>query len=281
MQIAVLSGKGGTGKTFVSVNLAAAAAVEKPAYLDCDVEEPNGYLFLKPEIDQKENVDVPVPEFDIEKCDGCRTCVQFCRFNALAFVKGKPLLFPELCHSCSGCTLICHSKAVREKKRTVGVIEKGRAGEVSVFTGILNQGEATGVPVIRRLLKEAPKTGTVIIDCPPGSSCTVMESIRDADFCLLVAEPTLFGLANLKLVVQLVKTFHIPCGILINKENGETGIIESLAEEYNIPVFAKIPYDKALARKNASGELAVKSEKYGLLFRHLYEEIIRSAGGGQ
>lgn len=271
MQIAVLSGKGGTGKTFVSVNLAVAAG--KSTYLDCDVEEPNGHLFLKPEICETKTVEVAVPAFDSDACDGCRSCVQFCRFNALAFLRGKPYLFAELCHSCSGCMLICHSRAIHEVNRRVGTIEIGKSGGLSVITGTLDSGEATGVPVIRQLLREAPAEGTAVLDCPPGSSCAVMESIRNSDFCLMVAEPTLFGVENLRLVVQLVKTFHKKCGIVVNKDTGSAGQTETLADENGIPVFARIPYDKTLAEINARGELAVGNEKYRRIFLELLTKI--------
>ena len=277
MQIAVLSGKGGTGKTFISVNLAVAAA--KSAYLDCDVEEPNGHLFLNPEIYETEAVEIAVPEFDTNACDGCRACVRFCRFNALAFLKEKPYLFPELCHSCSGCMLICHNHAVHEVNRRVGMIEKGKSGGVSVITGTLDNGEATGVPVIRQLLRDAPTEGTVIVDCPPGSSCTVMESIRYSDFCLLVAEPTLFGIENLKLVIQLVKTFQKKCGIVVNKDTGTVNPVKVLADESNIPVLARIPYDKKLAEINSHGGLAARDEKYKKFFSDLLVKIEKCGGG--
>lgn len=271
MQIAVLSGKGGTGKTFISVNLAVTAG--KSAYLDCDVEEPNGRLFLNPEIHETKAVKISVPEFDADACDGCRACVRFCRFNALAFLKEKPYLFAELCHSCAGCMLICHNNAVHEVSRRVGMIEKGISGGVSVMTGTLDNGEATGVPVIRQLLRDAPTEGTVIVDCPPGSSCTVMESIRNSDFCLLVAEPTLFGIENLKLVIQLVKTFQKKSGIVVNKDTGTVDQVKVLADENNIPVLARIPYDKELAEINARGGLAVEDKKYEKIFRGLLVKI--------
>ncbi|MCH4239218.1 MAG: ATP-binding protein [Oscillospiraceae bacterium] len=276
MQIAVLSGKGGTGKTFVSVNLAVTA--KNSTYLDCDVEEPNGHLFLKPEIHETEAVEIAVPEFDPDACDGCRACIRFCRFNALAFIKEKPYLFAELCHSCSGCMLICHNHAIHEVNRRIGMIEKGKSGGISVITGTLDSGEATSVPVIRQLLRDAPTEGTVIIDCPPGSSCTVMESIRNSDFCLLVAEPTLFGIENLKLVVQLVKTFHKKCGIVVNKDTEIVDPIKVLANESNIPVLARIPYDQGLAEINARGGLAVEDKKYEKIFRGLLVKIEKSGG---
>lgn len=276
MQIAVLSGKGGTGKTFISVNLAVTA--EKSTYLDCDVEEPNGHLFLNPKINETKAVKIAVPEFDTNACDGCRACVRFCRFNALAFLREKPYLFAELCHSCSGCMLICHNHAIHEVNRRVGMIEKGKSGDVSVITGTLDNGEATGVPVIRQLLRDAPTEGTVIVDCPPGSSCTVMESIRNSDFCLLVAEPTLFGIENLKLVIQLVKTFQKKCGIVINKDTEIGDPIKVLADKSDIPVLARIPYDKELAGINARGELAAKDEKYKKIFRGLLVKVEKCEG---
>jgi MinD superfamily P-loop ATPase len=185
----------------------------------------------------------------------------------------------ELCHSCSGCMLICHNHAVHEVNRRVGLIEKGRSGSVSVITGILDSGEATGVPVIRQLLRDAPTQGTVIIDCPPGSSCTVMESIRDSDFCLLVAEPTLLGCENLKLVVQLAKTFHKKCGIVVNKDTGAVDPVKALADESNIPVLARIPYDKKLAEINACGGLAAQDEKFKKIFSDLLVKIEECGGG--
>jgi MinD superfamily P-loop ATPase len=276
MQIAVLSGKGGTGKTFVSVNLAVAAG--KSIYIDCDVEEPNGYLFLHPTLQNQQTVDVTVPEFDESRCVGCRSCLKFCRFNALVFVKGKPKVFPELCHSCGGCSLICPAGAIRETKRSVGRIETGQSGTVTVITGILNQGEASGVPIIRQLLCKTPKAENVIVDCPPGSSCAVMESIKNADYCLFVAEPTLFGLENLKLVAKLADVFHKPHGIVINKDMGKENPLDQYLSEHELPVLARIPYDTALAQLNAKGEIAVKRESYRSIFLQLYNQI-RSTGG--
>ncbi|ADU26149.1 4Fe-4S binding protein [Ethanoligenens harbinense] len=277
MRIAVLSGKGGTGKTFVSSNLA--AAIQDFTYLDCDVEEPNGHLFLKPKVMNAWTVSVPVPEFDAEKCSGCRKCVEFCRYHALAFIKGKPRLFPEICHSCGGCSLLCPSGAITETERAIGVIEKGNAEGVAVFTGTLQNGEATGVPIIRKLIRSAPTTGNVIIDCPPGSACAVMESIVNADYCLLVAEPTRFGLHNLSLVTQLVQLFQKQCGIVVNKAVGAEDLIEQFASTQHIPVLCKIPYDAHLGALNAEGMLAVKEERYKKLFVNLYHRILEEAGG--
>jgi len=279
MRIAVLSGKGGTGKTFVSVNLA--YVVQPSTYIDCDIEEPNGYLFLKPKISETRKVSIMIPEFHADKCDGCRACVKFCQYNALAFIKGKPRLFAEICHSCGGCALLCPNKAIVETGRDIGIIERGESEGVTVYTGILKNGEATGVPIIRQLLKAAPSAGNVIIDCPPGSTCSVMESIKSADYCLLVAEPTLFGLNNLELVARLVRLFEKPCGIVINKDTGTGEIIDRFAVENNIPVLLKFPYDSQLAALNAKGFMAAKEDKYKPMFKHLFESISEKSGGGE
>lgn len=277
MRIAVLSGKGGTGKTFVSTNLA--TSIPGSAYLDCDIEEPNGYLFLKPKVEKSWDVSVPIPDFNPDKCSGCRKCVQFCKYNALAFIKGKPRLFPEICHSCGGCALVCPNGAVTEINREIGIIEEGQAEEVKVLTGILRNGEATGIPIIRELLRSAPKTENVIIDCPPGSACSAMESIRSADYCLLVAEPTRFGLSNLELVTRLVTLFEKPCGIVINKDTGNEDLIGDFAVAQKIPVLCRIPFDAQLGALIARGSLAVKEERYKEMFLNLYNEIYKTVGG--
>lgn len=195
MKIACLSGKGGAGKTLVAVNLIAAAGTG--TYIDCDVEEPNGRLFLKPENLQTETVSTLLPDFDGDKCTGCRQCVEFCRFHAIMYIKEKPMVFPEVCHSCGGCMLVCPENAITEKNKPIGVFEMGNHGKIRVVTGVLNPGEATGVPVIRQALKKGE--GLTVIDCPPGSACSVMESVMEADYCVLVAEPTAFGFHNCKL----------------------------------------------------------------------------------
>ena len=216
MRIAVLSGKGGTGKTLVSVNLAAVA--DKAAYIDCDIEEPNGRLFFKPGKIVSEEISINIPEVNDKLCTGCRKCVDFCKFNALAYINNKLFVFVEICHSCGGFAIICDEKALSEKKKFIGVVQKGVSRNVSVTTGILKIGEASGIPIIKKLLEEKIESKDfVFIDCPPGSACTVMESIKDADYCMLVAEPTIFGLHNLKMVYELVKMFEKPYGVVLNK----------------------------------------------------------------
>lgn len=276
MRIAVLSGKGGTGKTFLSVNLA--SVIKNSTYADCDVEEPNGFLFLKPEIKSEEKVFVKVPEIDESKCDGCRECAKFCHFNAIAVIKSKPRIFGEICHSCGGCVLLCHNNAIKEHQREIGLVNYGTAGEISVCAGVLNDGEATGVQIIRKIIRGLPKDGDTVVDCPPGSACTVMESITGADYCVLAAEPTAFGLENMKSVFRLIKLFRKKCGIVINKDTGTGGIIEKFAKDNNIPVLIKIPYDKKIASMNAGGAVAVNDSEYKKLFSSLYSKISEDAG---
>ena len=282
MQIAVLSGKGGTGKTFVSVNLAYVKG--KAAYADCDVEEPNGRLFFKPQVEHVQMVNVMVPAVSAEKCTGCRKCVDFCKFNALAYIKDKLLVFPELCHACRGCVMLCPEKALCETERNIGNIEHGISGNVEVITGILSTGEATGVPIVRKMLGGLPKDRTVFVDCPPGSACTVMESIKDSDYCLMVAEPTMFGIHNLNMVYKLIKLFKKPHSLVINKASGNMSLIADYCRENDIKVIAAIPYEKELALLNSKGLIAAEeSERYleffGKLIISIEEEVQHEAVG--
>ncbi len=276
MQIAVLSGKGGTGKTFISVNLSCVA--ENAVYVDCDVEEPNGHLFLKPDITEKQPVAVGVPEWDKTKCTFCRKCVDFCRYNALAMIKEKLYVFNEVCHSCGGCMILCPQKAITEKPREIGVIETGKSSEVTVLTGCLNTGEVSGVPVIKSLLEKLDESKNTIIDCPPGSACVVMESIKRSDYCILVAEPTLFGVHNFQMVYELVKLFKKPFGAVLNKCFDGENPAENFCIENNISILAKFPYNDELAKINSSGLVAVRENaKFAEQFKQLYSAIKKEA----
>ncbi len=252
MKIACLSGKGGAGKTFVAVNLAAASG--KSTYIDCDVEEPNGRLFWKPTDPETVPVFTSLPSFDAQKCTGCRQCVKACRFHALMFVKEKPVVFSEVCHNCGLCRLVCREGAVTEEKRAVGVLEIGHHNEVSVVSGILNPGEASGIPVIREALTHAG--GLTVLDCPPGSACSVMESIADADYCVLVAEPTAFGFHNFRMVHELAFLLNKRCGVVINKQTSPYPPLEDYCAGHCLPVLARIPYDSELAACLAKNEIA-------------------------
>lgn len=286
MNIAVLSGKGGTGKTLLSVNMAAAS--ESATYIDCDVEEPNGYLFFKPEEIVEENVSVKIPEVNKELCSGCRKCVDFCKFNALAFIKKAPIVFGDICHSCGGCSLLCPENAITEKDKVIGKIEKGKFQGIDVYTGILNTGEVSGVPIIEKLLEENRKSSSngevsnniegneklSIIDCPPGSACIVMESIKDADFCVLVAEPTAFGAHNLEMVYELVSLFGKPFGVVLNKCLDGENPSEEFCKEKGIKILGRVPFEKELGELNSNAKIAAReSERYNKLFKNILETV--------
>ncbi len=278
MRIAVLSGKGGTGKTLVSVNLAAAA--NDAVYIDCDVEEPNGYLFFKPDHVQEEAITITIPCVDENRCNGCRICVDLCKFNAIAFIKNKPYIFDSVCHSCGGCILLCPEKALIEKEKGIGKLQKGVSGHVAVNTGILNTGEASGIPIIRKLLAEsgAGKDRMTFIDCPPGSACIVMESIKDADYCILVAEPTLFGVHNLNMVYELVKLFQKPCGVVLNKCLDGENPAKQFCIEKGITILDEIPFDRELGTLNSNALIAVKeNKKYEAMFSSQLEKVKKEA----
>jgi len=272
MKIACLSGKGGAGKTLLAVNLAALAG--KCTYIDCDVEEPNGRLFLRPQSVEEQAVSCLLPEFDSAKCSGCKKCVDFCRFHALVYIKDKPMLFPEVCHSCGGCSLVCPHAAVSEKASPIGRLEIGRRGDTTVVTGILNPGEASGVPLIREALRHSGEL--TIIDCPPGSACSVMECVMEADYCLLVAEATAFGFHNFKMVHELCSLLNKPCGLVINKQEQEYAPLEDYCAEHGLPVLGRIAYDGKLAKLGAEGMLAVESE--APLYRDVFQSILNRRG---
>lgn len=277
MKIAVLSGKGGTGKTFVSVNLAAAA--KKATYVDCDVEEPNGHLFFKPSNWIAKDVSVEIPIVNQEVCIGCKECVDFCKFNALAYVKNKMIIFDEICHSCGGCYGICSVNALSEKEKIVGSVCSGFSESVTVYSGIMNIGEASGVPIIKALNKMVEASDELtIIDCPPGSSCLVMESIEKADYCLLIAEPTIFGAHNFEMVYDLVHLFHKPFGVVLNKYFDDNNPIEQFCNEKGIKILDKIPFDNPLGVLNSEGRICVREEgRYRKRFEALLDQITEEA----
>lgn len=272
MKIAVLSGKGGTGKTLLAVNLAATA--NGATYVDCDVEEPNGHLFFKPSNIKSEEIPVKIPHVDEELCNGCRTCVDFCNFNALAYIVNKLLVFEDVCHSCGGCSLLCPEKALSEKEKVIGQVQRGASEDVTVITGILNTGEASGIPVIKKSLSYAFKNqNTTLIDCPPGSACIVMDSIKDADYCILVAEPTLFGVHNLGMVHELVKLFNKPHGAVLNKCLDGENPAEKYCLDNDIKILGKIPFDNELGTINSNALIAARENKE---YRHLFAKLLQT-----
>ena len=286
MKIAVLSGKGGAGKTLVATNLALLVSQTGRAvsYLDCDVEEPNGRIFLRPQDLQTLPVSTKLPQFDEELCSGCRRCVDFCRFNALFFVKRKPRVFPEICHSCGGCQLVCPSQAITEVDRPVGQVELGRREQLRIITGILQLGEASAVPVISAVLAQARPQELTIIDGPPGSSCSVMESVAHVDYCLLVVEPTAFGLHNFAMVRELAQLLGKPCGVVVNKADQSYPPLEEYCRQEQLPILARLPYEQQLAASLAEGQLAVEqSSAWRHRFQDLWEQlsVLEQEGGAR
>lgn len=277
MKIVILSGKGGVGKTLVAVNLAASSG--RCAYLDCDVEEPNGRLFLKAESPTRTDVNVMTPEIHADKCMGCRACVQFCRFGALAFVNGKPLLARSVCHSCGGCAYLCPADAISEHPRAIGAIERARVDEIDVRTGILNPGEVSGVPIIRALLADLPTDKPVLVDAPPGTACAAMECVRAADLCVLVAEPTIYGAHNLAMAAELCTVLQKPCVAVLNKCVGGENPSEAYCMENGISIVAHIPFDETLGRLNSVGGVAVREiEWMKTLFSDLRDRLSGEVG---
>ena len=272
LKIAVLSGKGGTGKTLVSVNLAYTA--KKALYLDCDVEEPNGHLFFKPDNLTKEDVSVKIPYVNDYLCNGCRKCIEFCKFNALAYINNKVKVFSEVCHSCGGCIEVCPESAISEINKSIGKIEKGNLEDVTVVSGILNTGEASGVPIIKAMIDDENINEQVtIVDCPPGSACIVMESIKDADYCILVAEPTIFGRHNLKMVYDLVKLFDKPHGVVLNKCLEGHNPSEQFCKDNGIKILGKIPFDSEIGMINSNAEILVRKD---IRYREMFSDLLKA-----
>ncbi len=277
LKIAILSGKGGTGKTLVSVNLA--AVCNDSTYIDCDVEEPNGHIFFKPIIEDESDIKVLIPVCDNEKCNGCRACVEFCKFNALAYVNESLIVFEDICHSCGGCELVCPENAITEKEKTIGKIKIGKSGNTTVISGIMNTGEESGVPIIDKLLnRDFEETKDYFIDCPPGSSCAVMESIKDADYCVLVTEPTIMGLHDFKMVYELVSLFNKPFSVVLNKCTSEYNPAKQYCLDENINILMEIPYDNELSLLNSQGKIVAReNEKFNKMFSDLLETVLKEA----
>ncbi|MBC7340132.1 MAG: ATP-binding protein [Firmicutes bacterium] len=275
MTIAVASGKGGTGKTTVATNLALAIAAQHPVqFLDCDVEEPNAHLFLKPRIERTLAVEIPVPSVDRERCTYCGTCADVCAQHAVGVFPGQVLIFAELCHGCGACALFCPEGAITEVGRPVGVVEAGRADQLAFAHGRLNVGEAFAPPVVRAVKKEARDHGIVIIDVAPGTSCPVVEALKGVDFCLLVTEPTPFGLHDLKLMVGVVEKLGIPAALVINRADmGDAGVW-TFCRQKRIPVLMEIPQNRRIAESYARGIPLVRTDgewagRFAVLFRRI------------
>ena len=273
MIISIASGKGGTGKTTVATNLALSlgSAVQ---LLDCDVEEPNAHLFINPVFDRTETVTTPVPEVDLNKCTFCGKCGDICQFKAIVVVGQTILPFEELCHSCGGCMAVCPEDAITEKGRELGVIQKGHRNGIEFIHGKLRVGEAMSPPLIKKVLSYTDPAGLTIVDAPPGTSCPVIESMKNADFVLLVTEPTPFGLYDLKLAVGAVKILDIPCGLVINRADLGDKKVQQYADRENLPILMEIPFDRQIAEAYSRGGMIVDvMPEWKEKFLKLYEKI--------
>jgi len=254
MIISVASGKGGTGKTLVATSLALSLKDrEKVQLLDCDVEEPNDHIFLKPVITNYEAVYISIPRVDEDKCTYCGKCAQICAYHAIAVLGEHVLTFPQLCHGCGACSYLCPENAILEEGREGGGVEWGHSDGIEFAHGKLNVGEAMAPPVIRKVKEQASNNGVVIVDAPPGTSCPVVESIKGSDFCILVTEPTPFGLNDLRLAVETVRELNIPFGVLLNRIGVDYKDIEKYCWGENIPIMLTIPLDTEIARLYSKG----------------------------
>lgn len=272
MIISVASGKGGTGKTTIAANLS--LSLKDVQFIDCDVEEPNGHIFLKPLIKERISVGIPVPKVDESKCTYCGECAKVCEFNAIVVIKEKILFFPELCHGCGGCSYICPVDAIEEVEREIGIIEKGESKNVDFVHGLLNVGEPMAPPLIRKEKRLINNKKTVIIDSSPGTSCPVVESVNGSDFCLLVTEPTPFGLNDLRLAVEMVKKLNIPLGVVINCSDIGDKKVWQYCKNSGVPVLMEIPMDRNIAVAYSKGiPLVEEIPEYVSKFQDLYYKI--------
>ncbi|MCB2198866.1 ATP-binding protein [bacterium] len=277
MKIAIASGKGGTGKTLISTNLAWVAREDDPrvVYLDCDVEEPNGHLFLKGEVERSRVVNRLVPEINNERCDGCSICSDFCAFNALATLKESTLVFPELCHSCGGCALVCPNDAIVEVEHPVGTVRMRKVGELATIDGIVNIGVSSVTPVIQAVKQSIPAGSIALLDASPGTACPAVETLKDCDFVLLITEPTPFGLNDFQLSVELLRELKVPFAAMINRVGVGDNRVHDYCQSEGIQVLAELPNDRRIAEVYSRGELITEGlPEYRAVFERLYAMLL-------
>lgn len=280
MRVAVASGKGGTGKTTVAVNLA--LSLENVHLFDCDVEEPNVHTLLHPQQIESEPVTVPTPVVNQEKCTLCGECGKFCQFNAIFVGKTKVMVYDEICHSCGGCALVCPEKAIREVEREIGALNSGISGEVKLTYGSLNIGEPMAVPLIKAVKAKAKGKGIEILDAPPGTSCTVIETMQECDYVILVTEPTPFGLHDLSMTVNVIDKLGVPYGIIINRAGIGTYETESYLEGKNIPILMEIPFDRRIAELYSKGiPFVTELSEYREIFKQVWRRIEEVVASGK
>lgn len=277
MIVSIASGKGGTGKTSVAVNMA--LSIRNAQLLDCDVEEPNAHLLLHPKINRIEPVNVLIPFVNEELCDYCGKCSKFCQYNAIFVSSQKVMIFPELCHSCGGCSLVCPKKAIAENNRKIGTLKLASTGDLKLVYGELEVGEPMAVPIIREVKRQIDTCRSVVLDSPPGTSCPVIETVKGSDFCILVTEPTPFGLHDLKITVQVLEDMKIPFGIVINR----AGIGDKKVYEYcrakNIPILLEIPFQRKIAELYSKGiPFSLEMPEWKEKFEDLFNETRKLVG---
>ena len=276
--VAIASGKGGTGKTTIAVNLAASYARmgRRVQYLDCDVEEPNGHIFLKPKIDHSQIVTVDVPQVDLKKCTGCGKCSEICQYSAIIHLKENNVLtFEQLCHSCGGCLRVCPADAIKQKPLNIGDIEFGKTGEIDFIGGKLCIGYVRTVSLIKEVKRHIRQDSLAIIDVPPGTSCPVVEAVKGVDFVLLVTEPTPFGLNDLKLAVGLVRKMNLPFAVIINRYGIGDDEVEKYCKTENIEIALKLPDDRRIAEAYSTGQMVIDVlDKYKKLFNDFVQKVL-------
>jgi MinD superfamily P-loop ATPase len=277
--VAVASGKGGTGKTMVATALATTAGARgvRVTYADADVEEPNGHILLRPRFKTKSEVQVPVPEVDRALCDACGRCGDFCRYRAIAVLGDQPLTFPELCHGCGGCSLVCPRDAITESPKVVGWLEHGTAGPLQFIQGRLRVGEPMATPVVRAVGAALPEHGFVVVDVAPGTSCPVVEAVRGADVVLLVTDPTPFGIHDLELAVQMVKQLDQEALVVVNRVGPGLERLRRLCARERMAILAELPEDRRVAEAYAEGRLATEVPAFRVAFDTVTDELLRRA----
>jgi MinD superfamily P-loop ATPase len=275
--LSVASGKGGTGKTSVAVNMA--ISIRNVQLLDCDVEEPNAHLLLHPKTISEESVYTLIPCINEELCDHCGKCANFCQYNAIFVTTKKVLIFPELCHGCGGCLLVCPKGAIGEGKHRIGVLKRGYKGDLELVYGELEVSEPMATPLIRQVKRLINKSKNVILDAPPGTSCPMIETVKGSDFCILVTEPTPFGLHDLKITVQVLNDMAVPFGVIVNRAGIGDRKVYDYCNDKSIPILLEIPYERRIAELYSKGiPFSLEMTEYREKFQKLFNDVKKLAG---
>jgi MinD superfamily P-loop ATPase len=274
MIISIASGKGGTGKTTIAVNLALSLLKGTVQLIDCDVEEPNSHIFLSPSIHQVTSVGISVPRIDESKCTYCGKCAKVCEYHAIAVILKSVLVFDELCHGCGACSYLCPEKAIFEVERGIGIVQEGSSDGIPFVNGVLNVGEPMASPLIRKVKEKIRKDKIVILDAPPGTACPVIETVKGSDFCILVTEPTPFGLNDLELAVGMLENLGIPKGVVINKADLGDREVWNYCQSKDIPLLMEIPMDREIAESYSKGiPIVLQKPSYIQKFQNLFDKM--------